>query len=119
MVSNIFLTFVSTDNLECVAKFCFACVLIKPIFEFSTKEKRPETGISRNRSFSDLGLSTGPIHYAVIILRHIDKMESKIILSNMCVFLPDVWQLSSRKRANIGFSRVLISIFHQIVANLP
>ena len=42
----------------------------------------------------------------IIILRHIENMESKIFLSNGCVFLPDVCQLSSRKRANIGCSRV-------------
>ena len=43
-------------------------------------------------------------------------MESKIFLSNRCVFcfLPDVCQLSSRKRANIGCLNVKIS-FHQTV----
>ena len=42
----------------------------------------------------------------VIILRHIENMESKIVLSNTCVFLPEVCQSNSRKRANIGCSRV-------------
>ena len=41
-----------------------------------------------------------------IILRHIENMESKIFLSNRCVFLPDVCHLSSRKWANMGCSRV-------------
>ena len=42
----------------------------------------------------------------IIILRHIENMESKIFLSNRFVFLPDVCQLSSHKQANIGCSRV-------------
>ena len=42
----------------------------------------------------------------LIISRRIENMESKIFLSNRCIFLPDVCQLSSRNWTNIGCSRV-------------
>ena len=52
-----------------------------------------------------------------IILRHNENMESKIFLSNRCIFLPDLCQMSSRKRANIGCSRVQMSIFFMKTGN--
>ena len=40
------------------------------------------------------------------------EYESKIFPSNRSVFLPEVWQSSSHKQANIGCSRVWMSKFY-------
>ena len=37
-----------------------------------------------------------------LTLRHFEKMESRTFLSKSCKFLPDICQLSLRKRANKG-----------------
>ena len=52
------------------------------------------------------------------ILCHKEDAVSKIFFSNQFLFLPHVCQVSSRKRANVGWSCVL-EFFNQPIANLP
>ena len=65
-----------------------------------------------------LALATVRDIVQLVILCHIENMESKIFLSNSCVFLARCLPMNSRKRANIGCSRFWIFLY-QIVANLP
>ena len=80
----------------------------------SFKQKNIRRIISFRKTFSFFLSELGNLSK---FLSDIENTESKIFLSNRCVFLPDVCQLSSRKRANIGCLNV--NFFHQIVANLP
>ena len=60
------------------------------------------------------------LRHGLINFRHILKNMKTKSSSQISPFSHDVCHLNSRKRANIGCSRVWMSIFfHQIVANFP